>query len=138
MRIVVAIGLGFFSGFLIYAAGRSFVRRGGSMRILTLAVLLGLSLTAGSTSVLAQSRTIPPEAKPGTPATAGFYAGFYADSWAVVIGVNDYQHPRIPKLRSLSTRMRQWVHEISVGAPSWSLGSRRTGIVNVNVDPTPT
>jgi hypothetical protein len=28
-----------------------------------------------------------------------------------------------PDLRSLSTRMRQWVHEISVGAPPRSLGS---------------
>jgi hypothetical protein len=65
------------------------------MRILTLAALLGLSLTVESTSILAQSRTIVPEAKPGTPATAAFYA----DSWAVVIGINDYQHPRIPKLR---------------------------------------
>jgi len=65
------------------------------MKMLTLAALLGLSLTAESNSVLAQSRTIVPEAKPGTPAPAGFYA----DSWAVVIGINDYQHPRIPKLR---------------------------------------
>ena len=31
------------------------------------------------------------------PGTAG--AGFYADSWAVVIGINDYAHPRVPKLR---------------------------------------
>ena len=24
---------------------------------------------------------------------------FYADSWAVIIGINDYQHERVPKLR---------------------------------------
>src|SRR5262245_11978156 len=26
-------------------------------------------------------------------------SGLYSDSWAVVIGINDYQHPRVPKLR---------------------------------------
>ena len=40
--------------------------------------------------------------------------------------------------RSPSTRMRQWGHEISVGAtPPQSLGSRRTGSVNVKVEPRP-
>jgi formylglycine-generating enzyme required for sulfatase activity/uncharacterized caspase-like protein len=65
------------------------------MSRLTLAALLGLSLAVQSGSVLAQSRALVPEAKPGAPAAAGFYG----DSWAVVVGINDYQHPRIPKLR---------------------------------------
>ena len=32
--------------------------------------------------------------KAGTPG-----AGFYSESWAVIIGINDYQHPRVPRLR---------------------------------------
>src|SRR5205823_1192941 len=33
-----------------------------------------------------------PQGKPGSAASAS------SDSWAVVIGGNDYQHPRVPKL----------------------------------------
>lgn len=36
-------------------------------------------------------------AAPASPGEAGQL--FYRDSWAVIIGINDYQHPRIPKLR---------------------------------------
>src|SRR5437867_10044712 len=43
-------------------------------------------------------------------------------------------HGYKPQGRNLSTRTRQWVHEFSVGAPPRSLGSQRTGIVNVNVE----
>jgi hypothetical protein len=25
--------------------------------------------------------------------------GYYSDSWAVIVGINDYRHPRVPKLR---------------------------------------
>jgi formylglycine-generating enzyme required for sulfatase activity len=33
------------------------------------------------------------------PAPGGSGAGLYANSWAVVIGINDYAHPRVPRLR---------------------------------------
>jgi hypothetical protein len=34
-----------------------------------------------------------------TTAAAPSSTGFYHDSWAVIIGINDYRHPRTPKLR---------------------------------------
>lgn len=56
--------------------------------------LLSLALALGSGSAVAQPRDIAPQ-RAGAPVAVGFYA----DSWAVIIGINDYQHPRIPKLR---------------------------------------
>ena len=64
------------------------------MRRSVLALLVGLALAAGAGSARAQGRTIGVQGS--GPADA---AGYYADSWAVVIGINDYQHPRIPRLR---------------------------------------
>ena len=64
------------------------------MRGPVLAVLVGLTLAMGSGSALAQQRTIGVGPKAAPPASS-----FYTDSWAVLIGINDYQHPRIPKLR---------------------------------------
>ena len=57
-------------------------------------VLAWLVLVAGSLPASAQTRTITPQS---VGKTGG--SGFYVDSWAVIIGINDYQHPRIPKLR---------------------------------------
>jgi formylglycine-generating enzyme required for sulfatase activity len=34
----------------------------------------------------------------GGPTTGLSLPATYADSWAVIIGINDYQHPRVPKL----------------------------------------
>ena len=67
-------------------------RRSGSRSALGAALAL-LALAVAPTSPLAQSRTISPRAAPATSAQ------HYTDSWAVIIGINDYQHPRIPKLR---------------------------------------
>src|SRR5262249_2744582 len=36
---------------------------------------------------------------PGFAQTNSTASGLYTESWAVVIGINDYQHPRVPKLR---------------------------------------
>ncbi|MDZ4277760.1 MAG: hypothetical protein U1B78_01345, partial [Dehalococcoidia bacterium] len=48
---------------------------------------------AGTSPAVAQ-RTITPE-----PASKAPGASTYGESWAVVIGINDYQHPRVDKLR---------------------------------------
>ena len=56
--------------------------------------LAGVVLAAGAIPSEAQTRNITPQA---VSKTAG--SGIYADSWAVIVGINDYQHPRIPKLR---------------------------------------
>ncbi len=47
-----------------------------------------------ATTVDAQQRDIGVAPEGGAAGTA-----FYTDSWAVIIGINDYQHPRVPKLR---------------------------------------
>ncbi len=33
------------------------------------------------------------------PLPGGSGQGFYTDSWAVIVGINRYQHPRVPRLR---------------------------------------
>ena len=55
---------------------------------------LGLVLALGAGVAAAQQRDITPQ-----PAGEPPGSGFYADSWAVIIGINDYQHQRVPKLR---------------------------------------
>lgn len=60
--------------------------------ILACAVLLAV---AGPDHAAAQARNIEVQPKPGAPALKA-----YRDSWALVIGINDYQHARIPKLRA--------------------------------------
>ena len=64
------------------------------MRMPHLGILLALAVAMGSGSAGAQGRNIAVQPKAGSST-----AGFYTDSWAVVVGINDYQHPRIPKLR---------------------------------------
>jgi formylglycine-generating enzyme required for sulfatase activity len=64
--------------------------------------LLVAALTAFPAAALAQTgkRDIAPQpTQAGPRRVADEFKGFYADAWAVVIGINDYQHPRIPKLR---------------------------------------
>ena len=68
------------------ASGPTAVRR-------ALTALLGVALALAGGTASAQ-RTIGVQPAPGA---AG--AGFYGGSWAVVVGINDYQHPRVPKLR---------------------------------------
>ena len=43
--------------------------------------------------------------------------------WSVIQEIRSVWTTSVLAARSLSTRMRQWVHEISVGAPPRSLGS---------------
>jgi uncharacterized caspase-like protein len=60
-----------------------------------LAAGLALTLLLVGVDALAQTRDIAPQRTPtrgGVPIQAG-------ESWAVVIGINDYQHERVPKLR---------------------------------------
>lgn len=64
------------------------------MRPWAVAAPVLLALAAGAHSGAAQSRDIAP--RPDTP-PAG--RPLYADSWAVVVGINDYRHERVPKLR---------------------------------------
>ena len=64
---------------------------GAGTRWASCALVLLLALLVGPA---AAQRTIGVQAKPGTPQVS-----LYADSWAVIIGINDYQHPRVPKLR---------------------------------------
>jgi formylglycine-generating enzyme required for sulfatase activity len=61
-------------------------------RWLPWAALLLLAALSGPASA---QRTIGVQPAPGAKSPGGFYA----DSWAVIIGINDYQHPRVPKLR---------------------------------------
>jgi uncharacterized caspase-like protein len=62
------------------------------LRWLPWAALLLLAALSGPA---AAQRTIGIQPTPGAKSPAGFYA----DSWAVIIGINDYQHERVPKLR---------------------------------------
>ncbi|MBI3636873.1 MAG: caspase family protein, partial [Candidatus Rokubacteria bacterium] len=58
-------------------------------------VVLGVAALLGTAAaVAAQGRNIGVQNAPSSATV-----GIYGDSWAVVIGINDYQHPRIPKLR---------------------------------------
>ena len=59
------------------------------MAVIALAVTVGAGVAGAQ-----EPRTLVPTLAPGAPG-----AGFYADSWAVIIGINDYQHARVPKLR---------------------------------------
>jgi formylglycine-generating enzyme required for sulfatase activity len=61
-------------------------------RWLPWAAVLLLAVLVGSASA---QRTIGVQPVPGATSPGGFYT----DSWAVIIGINDYQHPRVPKLR---------------------------------------
>jgi hypothetical protein len=61
------------------------------MRRLSLLALL----LAGLSAPAAAQRTIGVQPAPGVTSQGSFYA----DSWAVIIGINDYQHERVPKLR---------------------------------------
>jgi hypothetical protein len=61
------------------------------MRARSWPIVLAAVLLAGPASA---QRDIGVKPKPGASGQ-----GYYADSWAVVIGINDYQHPRVPKLR---------------------------------------
>lgn len=54
---------------------------------------LGLLLVACAAGPASAQRTI------GVEPPASRVAGVYADSWALVVGVNDYQNARVPKLR---------------------------------------
>jgi len=55
------------------------------------AVLVAVLALVGSA---AAQRTIEVQ-----PASGAAGVGVYGESWAVVIGIDDYQHPRVPKLR---------------------------------------
>lgn len=90
------------------------------MRIRVLSVLVGLTLTLTAGPAAGQSRDLVPKAPAGA---AG--GGVYADSWAVVIGINDYQHPRVPKLRYAVNDAR------SVEAALLSQGFRRERILRL-------
>ena len=63
----------------------------GLRRLLMLLTAVAVLLPAGSA---AAQRDVggPPSPSTGAQALAG-------ESWAVLIGINRYQHPRIPKLR---------------------------------------
>src|ERR1051326_4138059 len=59
---------------------------------LLLVVSLVLAVLCSSSSFAQRNVTV-------TPKPAAATSAFYSDSWAVIIGINDYQHPRVPKLR---------------------------------------
>ena len=57
--------------------------------------LLSLFITLGlTTSGAVQTRDISPRSHTGASGS-----GVYGESWAVVIGINDYDNPNVPKLR---------------------------------------
>ncbi|MBI1725255.1 MAG: caspase family protein, partial [Candidatus Tectomicrobia bacterium] len=60
-----------------------------------MAFLQGAALALGAASALAQT----PRSISVTPAPAWRGKTLYSNSWAVVIGIDRYQHPRIPELR---------------------------------------
>ncbi len=62
------------------------------MSIRGMALIGALMLCAGTASAQ------PPRVPAGPPAAASL-ASAYGDSWAVIVGINDYQHERIPRLR---------------------------------------
>jgi formylglycine-generating enzyme required for sulfatase activity/uncharacterized caspase-like protein len=64
------------------------VRVGGALLIVA---VVGLTAVVA----LAQPRDIAPHG----PAFRPSHAHAYAESWAVIIGINEYQHGRVPKLR---------------------------------------
>ncbi len=70
------------------------VRPAGGTGLARTALWGVLAALALGTGPAAAQRTIDVQG----PAGAGG-SGVYTDSWAVVIGINDYQHPRVPKLR---------------------------------------
>ena len=41
----------------------------------------------------------PPSSRDVAPTPVPGVASPYAESWAVIVGINDYRHPRVPKLR---------------------------------------
>src|ERR1051326_3714670 len=59
---------------------------------LLLVVSLVLAVLCSSSSFAQRNVTV-------TPKPAAATSAFYSDSWAVIIGINDFQHPRVPKLR---------------------------------------
>jgi len=72
--------------------------------------LLGLLIIAASaTFAISQTRDISPHSKTGP---AG--SGVYGDSWAVVIGINDYENQGVPKLRYAVNDARS-VHKALLG-----------------------
>jgi formylglycine-generating enzyme required for sulfatase activity len=62
-----------------------------------------------ATYAVAQTRDIGPRSKAGPSR-----AGFYDESWAVVIGINEYQSPGVPKLRYAVNDARS-VHKALLG-----------------------
>ncbi|MBI3625156.1 MAG: SUMF1/EgtB/PvdO family nonheme iron enzyme, partial [Candidatus Rokubacteria bacterium] len=64
------------------------------MSVPRILVLLGVALAVGASASVAQQRDIV-----GTQKSSPAAPAFYTDSWAVIIGINDYQHRRVPKLR---------------------------------------
>lgn len=58
-------------------------------------VLAGLAAWLVASPALAEERGVKIEGK----AAAEYVAEHYGTSWAVVIGINDYQHPCVPKLQ---------------------------------------
>jgi formylglycine-generating enzyme required for sulfatase activity len=53
-----------------------------------------LLILAGANGAGAQRQSVEIELKPGASISA------YGDSWAVIVGINGYQNPQIPKLRA--------------------------------------
>ncbi len=88
----------------------------GGARLAALGGLL-VSIALGADPASAQ-RDIGVGGAPG-----GGGSGVYTDSWAVVIGINDYHHPRVPKLRYAVNDAR------SVEATLLAQGFRRDRIV---------
>lgn len=64
------------------------------MRRALVAPLLAVALLCTTSALADQPRDLVVQPRPGA---SGLSA--YTDSWAVLIGINDYQHARIPKLQ---------------------------------------
>jgi hypothetical protein len=60
------------------------------MTLRHLAAALSVALVAAAGLAVAQ---------PSQRGVAVVPSAIYADSWAVIVGINDYHHPRVPKLR---------------------------------------
>lgn len=60
------------------------------MRRKLLPLVVGMALLGATVAAAQTSRNIVVEGKR--------FGAFYDNAWAVVIGINDYQHPRVPKL----------------------------------------
>ncbi|MBI3825965.1 MAG: SUMF1/EgtB/PvdO family nonheme iron enzyme [Candidatus Rokubacteria bacterium] len=87
------------------------------IRAVVAAFACGLVLAAGNA---AAQRDIGATPRPGAAVK-----GFYAESWAVIIGINDYQNAKVPKLRYAVNDAR------AVEAALLAQGFRRDRIVTL-------